>query len=535
MSHWKKVSKLLAGLLSVSLLFSCIGCGKKTKSGTGKEVKLAAEGIYPVECGDTLTVWMALNSELSTVVTEFGETELAKELEKETGVKVKYSHPAQGQESEQFNLMVASNELTDIVQWNWYTFGAQQAINTGYIVSLNEIMQKWSPNLTALLAERSDLDTMIKTDEGNYYVYPFFRGSKIDRVYSGPVIRKDWLDQLNLQVPETIDEWENMLRAFKTKLNVPIPFSCISYFMTSGVFSGAYGVTTDFYIDDAGKVQYGPMQTGYYDYLKKMNQWYQEGLLDKNIANVDDKAVDANVLNETLGATAGTAGGGIGKWMLAKKDQNPSFELVGAPYPVLNKGDKPQFGVMDWDYLPSSSFAITTKCKNQELAARFLDYGYGEKGKMLYNFGIEGVSYNMENGEPVLTELITNNPDKLSFSTALMTYAMGTYSGPFIQDTRIVEAMQSDPKNQREAVYTWSATDMEKHKMPLVSLTADENKEISNIMSEAGTYATEMIMKFMVGVESLDKWDEYLTQLQNFHVDKAISIYQTALERYHAR
>ena len=535
MTSWKKSGRWIAAALSVAMLLPCIGCKKKEATGVGKDVKLAADGIYPVECDDTLTVWMSLNSELSTIVTEFGETELAKELEKETGVKVKYSHPAQGQEAEQFNLMIASNELPDVVQWNWYSFGAQPAIDAGYIVSLNDIMKKWSPNLTALLKERPDLDTMIKTDEGNYYVYPFFRGSKIDRVYLGPVIRKDLLDKVGMDVPQTIDEWEAVLRAFKTKLNVSIPFSCLSGFMSSGVFSGAYGVISDFYVDDDGKVKYGPMQPGYLEYLKKMNQWYKEGLLDKNIANVDDKAIDANVLNESLGATVGTAGGGIGKWMLAKKEQNPSFELVGAPYPVLNKGDKPQFGVMDWDYLPSPSFAITSKCKNQELAARFLDYGYGEKGKMLYNFGIEGVSYKMENDQPVLTELITNNPKKLTFSTALMSYAMGSYSGPFIQDTRIVEAMQSNPRNQRDAVQTWSETDMEKHKMPLISLTAEESKEVGNIMSEAGTYATEMIMKFMVGVESLDKWDEYIKQLERFDVSKAESIYQTALERYNER
>ena len=54
-----------------------------------------------------------------------------------------------------------------------------------------------------------------------------------------------------------------------------------------------------------------------------------------------------------------------------------------------------------------------------QLAAKVLDYGYSEKGRMLYNFGIEGESYEMVDAYPKYTEKIINNPDGLSMTEAL--------------------------------------------------------------------------------------------------------------------
>ncbi len=531
----KRLKKCLAAILASSLLFSLAGCNDKEEIASGSPVKTSGEKIYPVECDDSVSVWMTLNAQLSTQVTNFGETELAKALEERTGIKVEYSHPAQGQGNEQFNLMIASGELPDVVQWNWNGYGAKMAIDSKYILSLNDVFDKWAPNIKAVLKEHQDIDKMVKTDDGEYYVFPSLRGSKIDCVYTGLIIRKDHLDKLNMEVPETIDEWEAMLRGFKNELGVEVPFSCTNSFLTKGTISGAWGISDDFYIDDNGKVKYGPFQDEYLEYLTKMNQWYKEGLIDANIAGVDSNTITSNVLADKIGATVGTAAGSVGKWTLAMKDGNDKFELVGAPYPVLKKGDRPQFAIRDWDYLTGSSFAITTQCKNPELAARFLDYGYSKEGSMLYNFGLEGITYEMKDGEPTFTDLVMNNPDGKDISTALSPYTMSSYSGPFMQNPKVVEIMQSVPEQSRAAVLTWADTDMEKHQIPLVSMTYDESREYANSMGEISTYVEEMRMKFITGIESLENWPVYKKQLEKFGIDRAIKIYQDAVDRYNSR
>ena len=83
---------------------------------------------------------------------------------------------------------------------------------------------------------------------------------------------------------------------------------------------------------------------------------------------------------------------------------------MGVKYPVLHRGDLPEFVNQNYAYYPDTSVALSAQCRDVEAAARLLDYGYSQEGHMLYNFGIEGVSYTMEDGYPRYTELITNNP-----------------------------------------------------------------------------------------------------------------------------
>ncbi|WP_289466280.1 hypothetical protein, partial [Klebsiella pneumoniae] len=72
------------------------------------------------------------------------------------------------------------------------------------------------------------------------------------------------------------------------------------------------------------------------DFLAQMNAWYEEGLLDPDFASVDGATMQSNILNGVSGATYGSCGSGIGKWMAAAPDAK--FNLTGAKYPVVNKG-----------------------------------------------------------------------------------------------------------------------------------------------------------------------------------------------------
>ena len=84
-----------------------------------------------------------------------------------------------------------------------------------------------------LLKEHPDIDKMVKSSDGQYYCFPFLRGLEspnITQFSSGFVLRKDVLDELGLELPETIDEWENVLRAYKD-YGFEIPFVTRSEWM----------------------------------------------------------------------------------------------------------------------------------------------------------------------------------------------------------------------------------------------------------------------------------------------------------------
>ncbi|CAG7649057.1 hypothetical protein PAESOLCIP111_05791 [Paenibacillus solanacearum] len=539
----KFVPVMLATTMMGGLMVACTSKapdaaeGSKTPNGSSTQ---GTAVTYPMKSDKTLTYWGDLTSNLRGVKASHEETPFFQEWQKQTGVKIKFTAPPANQAKEALNVMLASGELPDMIEYDFLSFpgGPEKAIKDGYILKLNDVIDKYAPNLKKYLKEHPEVDKMVKTDNGNYFAFPFIRGDEALMVFQGPVVRKDWLDELGLQVPTTIDEWTAMLKAFKEKKGATAPFSVNSAprvfnDFSSGAFSGAFGVMRNFYLE-GGQIKFGPAEKGYKDFLGLFRSWYAEGLLDKNIATVDNKQWDANISSGATGATVGNAGGGIGKWQPLVEAKDPKAKLVAAPYPVLKKGDTPKFGQRDQPFSNGGMVAITANSKNVELAARLLDYGYGEAGHMLFNFGTEGVSYKMENGYPKYTDLIMKNPDKLAPAQAMSTYFRANYNGPFVQDKRYIEQYLALP-TQRDAVGVWQKTDMAKYQLPPITPTPEESSEFAKIMTDVNTLVDEMTIKIILGTEPLDSFEKYQEKMKSLKLDRAIQIQKAALDRYNKR
>lgn len=515
-TKFKKAVRAISLLLAVAMLSACSG---------GKETTTAKDG-------DTVTYWVALSGNAMQTVSNLGETPFAQKLMEKLGCTIEFQHPAQGQASEKFNLMVAMGNLPDIIEYQWnnaYPGGVSKAISTGIIQKLD--LEKDAPNMAKYAKENPTVDRLLKTDEGDYFGFPFIRGDEYLLTSAGPIVRADWLADLNMEEPETIDEWTAMLRAFKEQKNAKSPLSVSAANIEAfGLFVGAYGIADNLYIDN-GVVKYGPAQDEYKAFLTQLNQWYSEGLLDADFASIDGATVMSNIINGVSGATAGSCGSGIGRWIAAATEEG--YDLAGVKYPVLNKGDKAQFGHYSLP-VTTTVAAITRDCKNKELCAKILDYGYSEEGRMLFNFGIEGESYNMVDGYPTYSDIITKNPDGLSMADALARYTVAYSEGAFIQDKRYMEQYAQLPQ-QKAALTNWMDTDMKDHVMPTVNLTDAERESIATSIESIKTYKNEMEAKFIMGVESLDKFEEYQAELKNRGLEKYIECYQAAYDRYMSR
>lgn len=509
-----------------------------SQAGAAAEGTESAEFSYPVTEGGTLSYWMELNANVAANYSSINDTEFGKKLQENTGITVEFQHPAVGQVAEQFNLLLSKSTLPDIIEYSWLTYagGPQKAIEDGVIIPLNDVIDNYCPNLKAYLEANPDVDRMIKTDDGAYYCFPFIRGGEKLKTSTGLMVRGDWLEELGMEVPKTMDEWYEVLTAFKEKKGAEAPFTYL--YSSAGLtdnnpFAYAYGAPRNFYIGDDGKVHYGAIEDGYREYLKTMNKWMSEGLLDVDLATLTGDQVTAKVTNGTAGASFGWCGSSLGTWTNAGKTTTESFSLVPAPYPTLESGAKPEFGQKDNAYVNMGGAVITTSCKDVELAARLLDYAYSEEGHMLFNFGIEGVSYTMENGEPIYTDLLLKNPD-LSITHAMAGYIRANYNGPFVQDEAYASQYYTLDA-QKEAIELWSDTNAGSHILPPVTPTVDESKEQAQIMNEINTYRDEMTLKFILGNKSFDEWDDYVKTIKGMNIDRVLEIQNAALERYEAR
>lgn len=484
---------------------------------------------------EKLTYWMTIGANVSANYSNMGQTPYAQKLQEKTGIQVEYLHPPSGSANEQFNMIIASGDLPDIMERNWLSYkgGPESAITDGIVLRLNDVFEKYAPNMLAYLKANPDINRMIRTDNDSYYCFPFIRGDFMLLISAGILVRQDWLDELGMDVPETIDDWYTVLRAFK-KRNGSAPF--INSNFAHNPFANAYGVIPrDFMVGDDGKVLYSPIENGYRDYIATIAKWYSEGLVDPDTFSSTYDLVSARMIGSITGVAVASIGSGMGVWTnSARSRQYLSFKLTGAPIPVLNKGDTPRIFYAQYPYAAMSSAAITTRAKNVEKAARFLDYSYSEEGHILNNFGVEGESFNWADGYPAYSDFITKNPDGWPISQALAAYTRSHDVGPFIQDKRYIEQYYTLPE-QKKALATWVQPYMLKYIVPPITPSREESAELSMIMSEVNTYQQEMEVKFIIGTEKLMNWNTYVSTIRRLGIDRAIEIMNTALSRYNSR
>lgn len=519
--------KILALVCSAAIAATfASGCTKSNVKESGIDNEYGKGEIsYPIKTDKTLTYWTWLNPNLLKSCSSLNESPFAEDLQKQTGIGVQFIQPAVGQETESFNILFSSSDLPDIIcNAGWRTFsggGPDGAINSGYIFDMTDYLEDYAPNYYKVLKSDPDLDKAAKSLTGKYYE---FGGIGHSVPTYGMIVREDWLKDLNLSKPETIDEWYTVLKAFKEKKGAEAPLAfAYSNFYTLGVLESAYKTSATFFVDN-NTVKYGPYEPEYKAFVKEMAKWYAEGLLDKNIASTDQKALDAKILNDNTGATCGYVSSGIGKWMNARK-KGSKMELVAAKYPVLNKGDEPAC------YVGSPSTyrnyaAVSAVSENKELAMRLLDYAFTEKGSLLYNYGREGVTYNMVNGKPEFTDTVLNNSEGMSISEVLYCYAQ---NGSF-KATNESFLQQLELKEQFDAAEIWGV-DLS-HCPPPTYMEEKEQKEYANIMVDIDSYVNETTLGVICGRIPAEKLDEMDARLKELKIERALEIQQKALNTY---
>ncbi len=530
----KKITKVIALVLSIMMLASALcGCGEKDIKTAVVEGKYGEGEIsYPIATeGEELEYYVWLAGEVAAHnVTSMNDIDFVKELNKQTGINVKYTNPSSAQWDAQFDLLFTSTELPDIIQSNWRKFkegGADGAIDAGYILDLTDLIPVYAPNYYKYLQENPRLMAAATSPKGRLYSIGSMSHDLARGTY-GLYLRQDWLDELGLEVPETIDEWYTVLKAFKDKKGVKTPYSsAYTSFIADNFFNNAWKVGK-LGIEN-GKVFYGPANERYVDYIKTMRKWAAEGLIDPNMPATGTKTFNAAILNNEVGAAVGWLASGLGTILRNGQKQDPKFNLVAAPIPVLNKGDRPINASRDIT-MYSDCAAISATSQNVELALRYLDYGFTEKGAELHNWGIEGVSFEKDaEGNSKYTDLILNHPDGLSVAQALGAYSHAPWGGCFKSNQDAYLQQLSLPQEQN-AVKTWN--DADDITLPEIILSAEEQEAYASVMTDIETHVKEVTTGVIFGTKDVSELENLSKTLYDMGLQTALDQYQAAYDRF---
>jgi putative aldouronate transport system substrate-binding protein len=150
---------------------------------------------------------------------------------------------------------------------------------------------------------------------------------------------------------------------------------------------------------------------------------------------------------------------------------------------------------------------------------------------MLSNYGIEGNTYNKVNGVPTFTDEITKNPNGLTMVQAIYKYLL--HDGPM--NYHWERELSGYSKDELAAGDVWGQSDNTYGMPTALTLTADEGSRSAQIMSEIDTFVMEKNVKFIIGLEPLDKYDDFVNKIKSMKIDEVIKIQQAALDRYKAR
>lgn len=558
----KKAKRTLALLLAGTLLASClVGCGanaatpaastsggaaassstdKAAYNEAGQYIGEPVQANYPLSTEKkTLKIYMRDAS--NGVVGSWNKIEAFQVAAEKLGVELEFIHPTVGSEADQFNLMIASNEYPDIILWDFTStpMGLAELVNSGVLVDMDNYIRQYAPNYLALLESREEFQKAAVADNGHYLaIFSFSEGLPIS---GGPTLRGDMLEKHNLDVPVTVDDWTQVMTALKEK------DEAVKYPLTAGkgrdgsvwfdLILPAYKTAQGFCKDEqADNVIYGPADENFKNYLAKLNEWYESGLIDPEFMANDSKNMNAKLADGTCVAGSLQLNYHIANITKTARETNAEFEFEGATWPVLSAGDKPSFPIPGGIYYSGSQIAVTSACEDPALATQMLDYFYSAEGEDLLCWGIEGKSYTTAaDGKKTFSDDIMNNKDGKSPQEAILQYAIPTYNFANMIMLEPYSAMVTTLPEQAVARERWLDADSGIN-LPKLTVAAEEQSDYNMIMNEVGTYVQEMYIKFITGQANLDSdWDSYVNTLNGMGLETATKYMQTAYDAYKAR
>ena len=508
----------------------------KTETESSAKEEQPVTVSYPIETEEeiTLTVYNVLGeaAAITANYTNMAETPHWKAWQEQTGVKLELVTASD------FSLLVSSGDIPDIIMvfQDMYPGGAEAAIAENVYIPLNDYVD-YMPDYMKYYNEDAELRGTCTSSQGDIFCLSTCMFDDATRMSFGLIAREDWLEDLGLDKPTTPDQFYNMLKLFKEEKGAEVPFSTTighlkDNLVHEGVLTDGFGLPrADFYVED-GLMHYGYAEQEYKAVLEWLHKLYDEGLLDPNYATLDDATVKANIESGRSGATSAAAGSGLGTYIRDMAEVDPEYNLCGLPSLASAEGERSRGGRYGAKVAATGSF-VTTACEYPEIAVQFLNYAYTEEGHMLMNFGIEGESYTMVDGEAIYTDLITNNPDGWSMQQALAAYTQGWFPiGGMIQDGGYANQYFGLPQ-QQEAIATWADNDGAAYDLPVLSVAGEDADEFAKISNEINTYVSEMFVKYVNGTKSLDTFEsEYLATLKTLNVDRYIELYQKTYDAF---
>ena len=522
--------RLTGNVFKLMSLILFIGISAALYAGGGSQAAQSSGATtasgYPIVTDGSVTLryWIPINITASNYIRSYSENISFQEFMKKTGINLDFIHPASGQETESFNLMIASRDLPDLIEGpQRYRGGTGAGLADGAYLDLTTYLERWAPDYYALVKSDIRIWREVTTPDNRFAAFHQIKPDR-DPLNTTMMVNYGILEELGFGLPTTIADYTAIFEAYRSRTG-QAGFAP-NQNGRDPLMMGAFDIFNNFY-PDHGTVKFGPYEAMYRDYLELYAEWFRRGFIFEGFPATtiaqrrtllyrgEILALQADVDNTMIMGLAAGA------------------RPMPAPFPRQRPGQ--MLHTNDWEAVPtrpSGTIAVSGNTRYREEAIRFLNYGYTPEGSLIHNFGVEGVTFTMVNGRPQLTDYALNHP---TLTPEGVNYVLNMFVGPMLAVPGRYRNpnIHLHPENYQLRMNIDNDPNLDSaFAMPTLVLPSEDATRNGRIMADVNTYLNEMTLRFITGAESLSRFPEYQAQLRSFGIEEAIAIQQRAYNMY---
>lgn len=508
-------------------------------------------------CDETITITVSgLNTNLENA--PWNDTNMAAVIESRFGIHLECTPFDEGTWKTQFTLMLAEDNLPDLILnpqislAEVVTYGEQ-----GYFYDLKDLINECAPNITAAFEQYPMLKNYSTSPDGNMYTLVQV-SPNIIALTPRFWLNKNWMENLGLELPKSLDDVYEVLKAFKEQdangngdPNDEIPLGDNIEF-TISTFLNAFGFDTRsisylLQADDEGKVYLGETTEAYKAYLTYMNKLWNEGLLDNEFFTEDGDQFSSKVKADTMGMAGMWA-----PYLAAGQeiDYDANWYWSGAytseyrETPTVVKGA---------DVSGQPWVLVNANTEYAEEIVRLIDFFYTEEGQVAGNQGFEGIDYEYEQvtipGLEDYKTFVQYCPEGYTSADNYRALKAVICNGfyfvkPFVNTPSYV-VLGATTDEQYDALlptmgwmvqlvrYGVARDDVEVvNCFPALVYTSEEAEERTQLYNDINNYLANMHAQFISGQADIDgDWDTFISQLNAMGLERLLGIEQAAYDR----
>lgn len=444
-------------------------------------------------------------------------------------------------------MILAGEKLADVICIKVGNQTAYRWAQSGAVIPMTPYFEnpEFNANLVACEEIVPGIYDYIECEDGNYYSIPFYQRELHSTVHNKMWMNTAWLEELNLEVPTNLDEFYNVLVAFKEAHP-----DCYPILGSSQVKQGDFilwimnSFIYDDNIDHLNVDENGQLSAAYVTDMWKEALIYVRKLVDEGLYPVECFTMDrATTMTEILRNGDGEGNCNVGMFLNGANNlmtENtpwwPDFDGIApleGPYGT-------QFAHYTQPTATNCWF-VTKDCENPDLAAKVGIWMFDptEEVWVRGRYGVEGehrlaptVAESCYEGFPALFEQIVDlwplNGDNQIWRNNFPGFC-------WLGDQGMMETGDPDDwihKIPQATTLIAQYTPDEGEYVPVLLYTAAETEQINNIRTDLRNWIDETKVLFVTREMSIeDDWDEYIETCWDIGLQEFLDVSQACYDR----